>query len=135
MRPEIPELVDIVSHTYDTIPASQRGRTVILTDNYGEAGAINLCGPARGLPTAVSRALELLVLAPARRRPADDARGLDARYMAPYFADCRHVTALTNRYGVRKGEWKKPVLICHQPRRPPSQVWGPRPGNRPRHPA
>ncbi len=119
------ELVDTVSQTYDSIPSSQRATTMILTDNYGEAGAINLYGPARGLPTAVSGQLSYWYWLP----PGADPQtvlvvGLDASYMAPYFADCRQVSTLTNRYGVRNEEWGRPVLICDQPRRALSQVWG-----------
>jgi 4-amino-4-deoxy-L-arabinose transferase-like glycosyltransferase len=49
-----PELVATVAHIRDSLPPSERSRFGILAANYGEAGAINLYGPAHGLPIAIS---------------------------------------------------------------------------------
>jgi Dolichyl-phosphate-mannose-protein mannosyltransferase len=49
-----PGLVDQVVAVYRSIPADQRAGAGIFTANYGEAGAIDLYGPARGLPPAYS---------------------------------------------------------------------------------
>jgi 4-amino-4-deoxy-L-arabinose transferase-like glycosyltransferase len=49
-----PELVETVAGIRDTLPAEDRSRLGILANNYGEAGAINLYGPAYDLPTAIS---------------------------------------------------------------------------------
>ncbi|HSP16627.1 MAG TPA: glycosyltransferase family 39 protein [Thermoanaerobaculia bacterium] len=50
-----PEMVRDVAQIYNSLPPDERAKTGILTGNYGEAGAINLFGPAHGLPTAYSR--------------------------------------------------------------------------------
>jgi hypothetical protein len=49
-----PQVVDQVAAAYRTIPADRRASAVVFTANYGEAGAVNRFGPARGLPTAYS---------------------------------------------------------------------------------
>jgi hypothetical protein len=49
-----PELVDQVGAAYATVPKADRDSVTILTDNYGEAGAVDRYGPAQGLPTAYS---------------------------------------------------------------------------------
>ena len=49
-----PDLVESVANIYAGLPAEERPQTGILTGNYGEAGAINLYGPAYGLPPAIS---------------------------------------------------------------------------------
>ncbi len=49
-----PELVAEVSRIYHALPPDERARTAIFANNYGEAGAINLLGPAHGLPAAIS---------------------------------------------------------------------------------
>ncbi len=49
-----PELVDEVARVYWRLPAEERPRAGILCGNYGEAGAVDLYGPARGLPGAIS---------------------------------------------------------------------------------
>jgi hypothetical protein len=48
-----PELVSEIAEIYDSLPADERARTGIFASNYGEAGAINLFGPALGLPPAI----------------------------------------------------------------------------------
>ncbi|HSP35811.1 MAG TPA: glycosyltransferase family 39 protein [Thermoanaerobaculia bacterium] len=50
-----PELARQVASIYDSLPPQERATTGIWAGNYGEAGAINLWGPALGLPTACSR--------------------------------------------------------------------------------
>ena len=49
------ELVQRVAQVYRSLPENERARTAILANNYGEAGAIDLYGPAFGLPPAISR--------------------------------------------------------------------------------
>lgn len=49
------ELVQRVADVYRALPDEERAHAVILANNYGEAGAINLYGPAFGLPAAISR--------------------------------------------------------------------------------
>ena len=50
-----PELVADVAKAYRSLPPDERAHTGSLAGNYGEAGAINLFGPALGLPRAYSR--------------------------------------------------------------------------------
>ena len=49
-----PELAQSVAAVYRSLPAQEQQRSGILTGNYGEAGALNLYGPALGLPLAMS---------------------------------------------------------------------------------
>jgi 4-amino-4-deoxy-L-arabinose transferase-like glycosyltransferase len=48
-----PDLVNEVARIWSTIPASEQSRTGIFANNYGEAGAIDLYGPAHGLPPVI----------------------------------------------------------------------------------
>ncbi|HTD53659.1 MAG TPA: glycosyltransferase family 39 protein [Thermoanaerobaculia bacterium] len=47
------ELVADVARIYQSLPPAERARTGIFASNYGEAGAIDLFGPAQGLPPAI----------------------------------------------------------------------------------
>ena len=47
------ELVADVARIYKSLPAQERARTGIFASNYGEAGALNLFGPAQGLPPPI----------------------------------------------------------------------------------
>jgi 4-amino-4-deoxy-L-arabinose transferase-like glycosyltransferase len=49
-----PDLASTVAHVHRSLLPDERERTGILTGNYGEAGALNLYGPALGLPHAMS---------------------------------------------------------------------------------
>jgi hypothetical protein len=49
-----PNLASQVAGVYDGIPTSRRATTVILANNYGEAGAIDIYGPREHLPQAIS---------------------------------------------------------------------------------
>ncbi|KAA5546673.1 glycosyltransferase family 39 protein [Adhaeribacter rhizoryzae] len=46
------ELTDLVAKAYAQIPPNQRQQTIILCDNYGQAGAINYYGRKANLPPA-----------------------------------------------------------------------------------
>jgi hypothetical protein len=48
-----PELVGDVARIYNSLPPDERARTGIFASNYGEAGALNLFGPALGLPAPI----------------------------------------------------------------------------------
>jgi 4-amino-4-deoxy-L-arabinose transferase-like glycosyltransferase len=48
------EIVDPVAEVYSALPSEDRERAGILASNYSEAGAIDLLGPERGLPAAIS---------------------------------------------------------------------------------
>ncbi|WP_189227760.1 glycosyltransferase family 39 protein [Saccharothrix coeruleofusca] len=49
-----PELTEAVARVYHGLPEEQRGRAVLVTDNFGEAGALERYGPALGLPEVYS---------------------------------------------------------------------------------
>ena len=49
-----PELVSTIATIRDSLPAESRSTVAIMAANYGEAGAINLYGPAKGLPPPIS---------------------------------------------------------------------------------
>ncbi len=49
-----PELVKTVAQIHAALPEGEKAQAGILAGNYGEAGAVNLYGPAFGLPNAIS---------------------------------------------------------------------------------
>ena len=48
------EMVATVARVYNGLPDDVRAKTAIFAQNYGQAGAIDLFGPAYGLPKAIS---------------------------------------------------------------------------------
>jgi hypothetical protein len=121
-----PELVETVAAIYATIPAEERPRTAILAGNYGEAGAVNLYGPALGLPAAISGVNshwargygdpppETLIVLGFRREATGS-----------LFERCDLAGQVSNRYGVKNEETKDhpDVFVCRGPRQPWPELW------------
>jgi hypothetical protein len=49
-----PEMAQEVARIYRSLPPADRAKAAIFAQNYGQAGAIDLYGPALGLPRAIS---------------------------------------------------------------------------------
>lgn len=49
-----PQMARQVAEIYNSLPPDERAKTGILAGNYGEAGTIDMFGPAYGLPRAIS---------------------------------------------------------------------------------
>jgi len=51
-----PELTLLVASVYAALPPRERGEAVIVANNYGEAGTLELHGAQLGLPHVISTA-------------------------------------------------------------------------------
>jgi 4-amino-4-deoxy-L-arabinose transferase-like glycosyltransferase len=119
-----PELAQNTAAAYESIPADQRSGAMIVAHYYGEAGPIDLYGPALGLPEAVSPHLSYWYWAPPRMDPQTAVLvGFTAEDADRFFADCRQVTTITNDYGVANDFSGDPILVCTQPREPLWRAW------------
>ncbi|HEV3459618.1 MAG TPA: glycosyltransferase family 39 protein [Thermoanaerobaculia bacterium] len=58
------EMASEVARIYRTLPAADRAKAAIFGQNYGQAGAIDLFGPALGLPQAISGHLSYYLWGP-----------------------------------------------------------------------
>jgi hypothetical protein len=119
-----PELADQVAAVYDSLPAAERRHATILASNYGEAGALDLYGPARGLPPSISVHMTYYLWRPAH---VDDHTvivvGYSAAEVSRAFADVEPVASITMPDGVHNEEVGQPILIARQPRQPLDQLW------------
>ena len=100
-----PELVETVAGVYNALPAEEKPRTAILACNYGEIGALDLYGPAHGLPEAICSINsgwlrgygdiepETVIVVGARQEG-----------MGRYFETCVPAAKVTNRFGVENEE-------------------------------
>lgn len=111
-----PELVGQLADVYRQLPPAEQLGTVILASNYGEAGAIDLYGPAKGIPPALSPALTFWYWKPAHVEARTViAVGFDELSMRRLFADVRRVGSIQPVDGVRSEEVGHSVLLCRQP--------------------
>jgi hypothetical protein len=58
------EMAEEVARVYRSLPPADRARVAIFGQNYGQAGAIDLFGPALGLPPAISGHLSYFLWGP-----------------------------------------------------------------------
>lgn len=119
-----PELVDQVAHVVNRLPESERARVIILTNSYGEAGAIDRFGPSRGLPPAYSPHNGYAYF----RRPHDDtAAVVTVRYarrdIGRYFDTCEPAGTVDNRRDIDNEAQGQPILICRGLRGVWSDLW------------
>lgn len=116
-------LVAQVDAVYERVPESERSTTVILTNNYGEAGAINTYGPSVGLPTAASGELSYYYWKPDRIGGPVIGVGLDAAFLSTLFDGCSTVATISNAYGLANQESGAPIVVCARSRISLNHLW------------
>ncbi|KAA0921396.1 glycosyltransferase family 39 protein [Streptomyces apricus] len=119
-------LADAAARGWSAVPARERSRAVVLAQNYGEAGALDRYGPARGLPRPYSGHMSYADWGP----PPDSADGPvllvrqeDAHGIERYFTGCRQVARVDNGHGVENEEQGAAVVLCAGTARPWSRLW------------
>jgi 4-amino-4-deoxy-L-arabinose transferase-like glycosyltransferase len=106
-----------IRHTVD-------GPVTILTANYGEAGAVDLYGPSRGLPRAYSgHNNEWLWGPPPRQTPVTIAVGFSPDDLRPLFTDCELRGRFPEPHGVASEEEGARFAVCRGQRAPWPELW------------
>ena len=114
-----PRFAQTVADVYRHVPGA-----VILTSNYGEAGAIDRYGPALGLPHAYSGHNAFGDWGPPPNGSAPVvAVGLDRSDIATTLRDCRLRARIDDGVGIDNDEQGAPVDVCRGPQRPWSAEW------------
>ena len=116
-------LVQATAGVYRGLPPADRARAVLLADNYGEAGALDLFGPKLGLPPVRSTAGSYWFFGPGRL-PGEVAVivGADSTDLAKFFREVRRVETVTNPLGVPE-ERRVDIFVARDPFRTVQQVW------------
>jgi hypothetical protein len=124
-----PEFVGTVAAAWQHLPAATRAHAVLITQNYGEAGAINELGRSRGLPVAYADQNSEWWWMPARLRPSAVVAvspggdvGID-EYLSQFCSSVRPLATVTNRAGLHNQEWDGQVSLCTGPFSPWPQIW------------
>jgi hypothetical protein len=121
-----PDLVQTVATIRDSLPAAERAKTGILTGNYGEAGAIDLYGPAYGLPNAISGINSYWLLGYGDPPPQTlIVLGLSREALEKNFESCEAAGQIANRYGVMNEETTdhRDIYVCRKLRKPWPEFW------------
>ncbi|MFJ5215336.1 glycosyltransferase family 39 protein [Streptomyces sp. NPDC088354] len=121
-----PRLADATAAAWSRIPEGDRGRAVLLAQNYGEAGALAHYGPSRGLPAPYSGHMSFYDWGP----PPDSADGpillvrqREADGIEAHFTGCRRVGTVDNGHGLDNEEQQAAIVLCAGPAAPWSTLW------------
>jgi 4-amino-4-deoxy-L-arabinose transferase-like glycosyltransferase len=114
-----PRFTQTVADVYRDVPGA-----VIVTSNYGEAGAIDRYGPALGLPHAYSGHNAFGDWGPPPNGSAPVvAVGLDRSEIATTLRECRLRARIDDGVDIDNDEQGAPVDVCRGPQRPWSAEW------------
>jgi 4-amino-4-deoxy-L-arabinose transferase-like glycosyltransferase len=118
-----PAFVREIAHVYNSLPPAERLSTVVVTSNYGEAGAVDRYGHAYGLPTAYSPQTGYWYWGPP---PAEKTVAVIVGADAAHVRMCgsaRVAATLNDDVGIDNVEQGKLVWICTQLRRSWPALW------------
>jgi hypothetical protein len=121
-----PELTQEVARIWQTIPAAERAHAAIYCGNYGEAGAIDLYGPALGLPHAISGINSYWLRGPGNPPPTTlIIVGAKRERLESRFASVELAGHMPNPYHLENEETRDhpDIFLCRGPRVPLDKVW------------
>jgi 4-amino-4-deoxy-L-arabinose transferase-like glycosyltransferase len=118
------ELADAVGRAADRLTPEEGARAVVFGRNYGEAGAIERFGPARGLPRAISGHNSYWLWGPGDLRPEDPliVIGVAPEKLGALFESVEQVETSRCTYCMPL-ENDLPIYIARRPREPIEQLW------------
>jgi hypothetical protein len=112
-----------VADVYAALPPEDQARAVIVTGNYGEAGAIERYGRASKLPKVYSGQNELYHYGPPPEDKTVAVLVLQEADPGPRFNSCTREARLDNGLGVDNEEQVADVWVCRGPSPSWSQLW------------
>jgi hypothetical protein len=116
-------MIDTVARVWRSLPADERAQAVIVADNYGRAGALELYGGSRELPPVVSPIGSFWFFGPGTRRgDVTIVVGDDVHDLQRFFAEVTEVTRTSNPMGVPE-ERSVPIHVCRKPFRSLQEIW------------
>jgi len=120
------DLVRTVAQIRDSLPPDQQAHLGITTGNYGEYGAIEILGPAYGLPKPIGTTnSEWLRGYPTTPPTTLIVIGLGEQDANAIFTACRWAGHNGNSEGVQneESEYHPDIFVCGPPRLPWPQLW------------
>jgi len=121
-----PDLAGILARIRDSLPAQDRAGLGILAGDEGETGAVNLYGPAYGLPSAISGMNSNWLRGYGDPPPQTLILvGLPRDFAEHNFESCELAGRLTNRYGIVNATIAgyDAVFVCRNLRQPWPEFW------------
>ena len=118
-----PEQVAEVAKVFNSLPAADKTRAVVIAENYGEAGAIDYYGPRLGLPQVVSAAGTYWFFGPGSK-PSEVAvtLGVGEKSLRTFFRDVTFVKTVGNPWSVGE-ERNVPIFVARNPVQSLQALW------------
>ena len=120
------DLTKTVAGVYRSLPVGEQARAVIVTGNYGEAGALQRYGPAYRLPPVYSGQNNFYLWGrPPARATTIIAVGMgeDPGWLGQHFGQVTRTARIENAAGVDNEEQGQSIWVCRQPLRPWAEMW------------
>jgi len=120
-----PELVQTIANIRDSLPIQERSRLGILAAGSGQAGAINLYGPALGLPRAIC-GMNSHWLRGYGDPPPETVIvvGMTRDFAQSAFESCQIAGHVSNRFGIENSIIRNTdIFVCHSLRQPWPRFW------------
>ena len=118
-----PEQAEAVAQVFHGLPAAEREKCAVLAYNYGEAGAIDYFGPARGLPKAISGHNQYALWGP--RDYSGEvviAIGFSEERLREFFDEVKAATTMNIRYALPE-EANVTIYVCRKPKKSLRDMW------------
>ena len=120
------ELVKTVAGIRDSLPADKRDNVGVLVGNYGEAGAVEILGPAYHLPAPISMTNSAWLRGYPTPQPTTlIVVGFSRESADRLFAACTLAGHNGNSEGVKseENEYHPDIFVCGLPRVPWAEFW------------
>lgn len=119
-----PELAETISRAYADLPAGERAHAIVLTGNYGEAGAVDHYRRELPLPPAYSGHNSYADWGPPPETSGTViAIGIPEPRLRQWFGSVRQAGRIDNGVGVANKEQNRPVYVCRGRLAPWSRIW------------
>jgi hypothetical protein len=107
------------------LPADEQANLTILTENYSEAGAIELWRSSLGLPQPISGQNSYWIwgYGPAHENGTVVSVGLPRDTLERFFTDVEPAGTITNRERIHNKEYGSPIFVCRGQRMSWATIW------------
>ena len=116
-----PRFADTVSAVYDDLPPAEQSATVVLTRNYGQAGAVERFAP--GIPVYSGHNSFHALGPPPKDTTGAVVVGYDRGHLERWFESVRQVGRVDNGVGLDNDEQGAVVWMCRGPRESWDGLW------------
>jgi hypothetical protein len=119
------ELVAQVARVYHGLPQSDRQKAAILTENYGEAGALEVLGVEHyEVPHPISGHNNYYLWGPGQYTgDVVITVGLSEETVHQMFWDVTLADRITNSQHIKNLEFGRAIYVCRKPKRPLGEMW------------